>query len=158
MNVRHNQVSMRKADRREHRAAYSLLEVVLASAISASALVPALALLRDGVTMADDISARHQLLLYSVSKMEEQMAGVAASWSEGTVSGDFAAEGHAHFRYTVSRSDSSASGGINQRLMSIAVTTYRDDDGDDALDANEMRIAVTTKISKLPSYENKASS
>ena len=33
--------------------AYSLLEVVLASAICATALVPALAFLRDGMTLAD---------------------------------------------------------------------------------------------------------
>jgi hypothetical protein len=142
-----------------HRApkAYSLLEVVLASGICASALVPALALVRDGVTLADRIDARHLLLLYGVSKMEQQLAVVAASWTEGTFTGNFAAEGHANVRYIVTQSDDAASGGINGRLMSVSVTTYRDDDSDGSLDATEMRNVLTTKIGKLTSYENKAS-
>ncbi|MCI0492520.1 MAG: hypothetical protein L0Z07_06265 [Planctomycetes bacterium] len=139
-------------------AAYSLLEVVLASAICATAIVPALALVRDGVDLADNIDARHQLLLYGVCKMEEQTAVVAAGWVEGTIAGDFAAEGNPRIRFIVSRSDDSASGGIDQRLMGITVTTYRDDDGDGSLDAGELSTILKTKISKLASYEDKASS
>ena len=157
MTTRRNHDARRMSTRPDVRAAYSLLEVVLASAICASALVPGLALLRDGVTLAEDISDRHQLLLYGVSKMEEHTAIVAASWADGTVSGDFAADGHANMRYVVVRSDAPASGGIDERLMTISVTAYRDDDGDDALDADEMRTVLTTKISKLTSYESKAS-
>jgi hypothetical protein len=143
-----------------HRApkAYSLLEVVLASGICAAALVPALALMRDGMSLADTIDRRHLLLLYGVSKMEEQLAIVAATWTLGTASGDFAAEGHANIRYIATRSDDPASGGIADRLMSISVTTYSDDDGDDSLGAVEIRTTMTTKIGKLTSYENKASS
>jgi hypothetical protein len=138
--------------------AYSLLEVVLASAICATALVPALAFLRDGMTLADTIDKRHLLLIYGVSKMEEQLAVAAATWSEGTASGDFAADGHANIRFTASRSDDAASGGITDRLMSVTVTTYSDDDGDDSLDATEMQTSFSTKIAKLVTYENKASS
>jgi hypothetical protein len=142
-----------------HRApkAYSLLEVVMAAAICAAALVPALAMLRDGMTVADNIDTRHLLLIYSVSKMEQQLAVVAATWTTGTANGDFAADGHASIRYTVTRSDDPGSGGITGRLMSITVTTYSDDDGDDNMDASEMRTTVTTKIGKCVSYENLAS-
>ena len=138
--------------------AYSLLEVVMASAICATALVPALATVRDGVTLADRIDKRHLLLIYGVSKMEEQLAIVAASWTEGTISGDFAADGHANIRFSAARSDDPASGGIADRLMYVSVTTYSDDDGDDSLDADEMRTIMTTKIGRLVSYENKAGS
>jgi hypothetical protein len=138
------------------RPAYSLLEVVLASAICATALVPALAFMRDGMTLADTIDKRHLLVIYGVSKMEEQLAIVAATWGEGTASGDFAAEGHANIRFTATCSDDLASGGIADRLMSVSVTAYSDDDGDDALDAAEMRTVLTTKIAKLVTYENKA--
>ena len=143
-----------------HRApkAYSLLEVMLAAGICATALVPALALLRDGMTLAENIDTRQLLLVYGVSKMEEQLAIVAASWTTGTTSGDYAADGHSNVRYSVARSDDPASGGIAGRLMSITVTTYSDDDGDDTMDANEMRTTLTTKIGQLVSYENKASS
>ena len=141
-----------------HRApkAYSLLEVVLASGICATALVPALALLRDGVTLADRVDTRHLLLLYGVSKTEEHLAIVGAGWTEGTFTGNFAAEGHSNVRYIVTQSDEVASGGIVDRLMNVQVTTYRDDDGDAALDADEMRNIMRTKIGKFTSYENKA--
>ncbi|HEY3395052.1 MAG TPA: hypothetical protein VGK58_20275 [Lacipirellulaceae bacterium] len=141
-----------------HRApkAYSLLEIVLASGICATALVPALALLRDGVTLADRVDARHLLLLYGVSKMEEHLAIVAAGWTEGTFTGNFATEGHANVRYIVVQSDEVASGGIVDRLMNVEVTTYRDEDGDAALDAGEMRNIMRTKIGRFTSYENKA--
>lgn len=129
---------------------------MLAAGICATALVPALALLRDGMTLADNIDTRHLLLVYGVSKMEEHLAIVAASWTTGTANGDFAADGHANVRFSVSRSDNPANGGITGRLMSVTVTTYSDDDGDDAMDANEMRTTLTTKIGKFVSYENKA--
>ncbi|MCI0332161.1 MAG: hypothetical protein L0228_02915 [Planctomycetes bacterium] len=138
--------------------AYSLLEVVMASAICATALVPALAFMRDGMALADTIDTKHMLLTYAVSKMEEQLAVVGATWTEGTLVGDFAADGHAYIRYTVTQSDAPASGGIDGRLMNVSVTTYSDDDSDDAMDAAEARITVTTKVSKLVSYENKANS
>ena len=137
---------------------YSLLEVVLASAICATAIVPALAILRDGLLSAETIDKRHMLLIYGVQKMEEQMAVVAASWTTATQSGDFAADGHPNIRYNVTRSDSAGSGGITNRLMSITVTTYNDDDGDDNLDTGEPRTVLTTKISKLANYEALAGS
>jgi hypothetical protein len=140
------------------RRGYSLLEVVLASAICASALVPALAILRDGILTAETIDTRHMVLLYGVQKMEEQLAIVAALWTQGSASGDFAAEGHANIRYSVTRSDSAGSGGITNRLMAITVTAYGDDDGDDTLDAGEPQTTLTTKISKLATYESMAGS
>jgi hypothetical protein len=137
---------------------YSLLEVVLAAGICASALVPALAYMRDSVKLGEIIDKRHLMMIYGVSKLEEQMAIVAATWATGTVSGDFAADGHANIRFTVTRSDAPANGGITNRLMAISVTTYSDDDADDIVDANEMQTVLTTKIAKLVSYETKASS
>ena len=142
--------------KRRARKAYSLLEVVLAGGICASALVPALAFMRDGLTLAEAIDARHLMLMYGVSKMEEQLAIVSATWTDGTANGDFAADGHANIRYSLSRSDAPASGGINNRLMNVSITTYWDDDGDDAMDPSEMRTILTTKIGKSVSYENKA--
>jgi hypothetical protein len=139
-------------------AAYSLLEVVLASSICAAALVPALAILRDGMSAAERIDSRHLMLIFGIGKMEEQMAVVAASWATATLSGDFAAEGHANIRYTLSRTDAPASGGITDRLMNLAVTVYVDDNGNDTLDAEEMRTTLTTKVSKLVTYEGLAGS
>jgi hypothetical protein len=148
-------VNRRRTSRRR---AYSLLEVVLASSICATALVPALAVLRDGMGLADTIDIRHRLLTYGVSKMEEQTAIVAATWATGTVTGDFAADGQSEIRFTVTRSDSAGNGGITNRLMNITVTTYSDDNGNDVMDASEARSVFTTKIGKSVSYATKASS
>jgi hypothetical protein len=140
------------------RRAYSLLEVVLASAICASALVPALAVLRDGIALGDIIDTRHLLLTYGVSKMEEQLAIVGASWTTGTAAGDFASDGQPNIRFSVTRSDSPASGGITNQLMNVAVTTYSDENANDVMDASEMRSTFTTKVAKSVSYATKASS
>lgn len=144
--------------RRAHnrRKAYSLLEVMLASAICASALVPALALLRDGLTLADTIDTRHQILLCGVSKMEEQLAIVAATWSTGNLSGDFSADGYSGIRFTATRSDTVGNGGIVGRLMNVSVTAYSDDNNNSAMDSSEMRTTLTTKVSKLATYEDMA--
>jgi hypothetical protein len=138
--------------------AYSLLEVVLASAICASALVPALGFMRDGVALGDIIDTRHLLLTYGVSKMEEQLAVTGATWSTGTTTGNFASDGQTSLRFTVTRSDSAASGGITNQLMNVTVTTYSDDNGNSAMDTGEARITLTTKVAKLVSYATKAGS
>jgi hypothetical protein len=140
------------------RSAYSLLEVVLASAICASALVPALAFMRDGVALGDIIDTKHLLLTYGVSKMEEQLAVVGATWATGTTTGNFASDGQSSIRFSVTRSDSPAGGGLTNQLMVISVTTYSDDNGNSSMDASEARIVLTTKVAKLVSYATKAGS
>ena len=130
----------------------------MASAICASALVPALAVMRDGVALGDIIDTKHLLLTYGVSKMEEQLAIVGATWSTGTVSGNFAADGQAGIRFSATRTDAAASGGIVNRLMVVTVTTYSDDNGNAAMDTSEPRLTFTTKVAKLVSYATKAGS
>jgi hypothetical protein len=140
------------------RRAYSLLEVVLASTICATALVPALAVLRDGIALGDIIDTRHLLLTYGVSKMEEHLAIIGATWATGTAAGDFATDGQPNIRFSVTRSDSAASGGITNQLMNVSVTTYSDDNANDVMDASEMRSTFTTKVAKSVSYATKAGS
>ena len=139
------------------RCGYSMLEVVLASSICLTALVPALAMLRDGIALGDIIDTRHLLLNYSVSKMEEQLAVVGATWPAGTVTGNFAADGQSTIRFSVTRSDAVVDGGIVGKLMVVTVTTYSDDNGNSMMDASEARTTMTTKIAKLVSYVTKAS-
>jgi Tfp pilus assembly protein PilV len=145
-------------DRTNRAGGYSLLEVMVASSICVVALVPALAILRDGISATEAIDKRHMVLLYAVEKMEEELAVVAATWTNASASGDFASEGHPDIRYSVARSDSAANGGIPNQLMNVSVTAYDDADGDDALDAGEPRTVLTTKVSKLATYESLAGS
>ena len=137
---------------------FSLLEVVVASALMAFALVPALTLFRDGLRWSRDVDTRAKLLNYGVCKMEEQLAIVAATWTTGTATGDFSTDGHANVRYSAVRSDSAVDGGITSRLMAVTVTVYDDVDSDDTLDVGEMQLDFTTKIGKVASYESKAGS
>jgi hypothetical protein len=152
-------MSRRKNDHRSPRSsfrsrcAYSLLEVGLAASLCATAIVPALALLRDGMSNLSKIDTDHLLLLYGVQKMEEQQAICARSWTTGSTTGNFAADGNANIRYSVTRSDSAGSGGITNRLMYISVTTYYDANGNSAMDAGESRLTFTTKVSKLATYQ-----
>jgi hypothetical protein len=140
------------------RPGYSMLEVVMASSICLTALVPALSMLRDGIALGDIIDTRHLLLTYSVSKMEEQLAVVGATWSTGSVTGNFAADGQSSIRYSVTRSDAAIDGGIVGKLMVVTVTTYSDDNGNSTMDSSEARTTMTTKIANLVSYVTKASS
>src|SRR4029078_7792911 len=94
------------------RRGYSMLEVMLASSICITAIVPALAMLRDGIALGDIIDTRHLLLNYSVSKMEEQLAIIGPTWATGTVTANFAADGQSTIRFSVTRSDAVVDGGI----------------------------------------------
>ena len=124
----------------------------MASSICALALVPSLSLLRTGLTYTQELDTRHMLLVYGMSKMEEQLGVVAASWASGSLSGDYSADGHANVRYSVTRTDSSGSGGIAGSLMVITVTTYDDANGNDSLTAGEKSIVLTTKVGKFATY------
>jgi hypothetical protein len=135
-----------------------MLEVVLASSICLTAIVPALAMLRDGIALGDIIDTRHLLLTYSVSKMEEQLAIIGATWPTGTVTGNFASDGQSSIRYSVARSDAVVDGGVVGKLMVVTVTVYSDDNGNNAMDASEARTTMTTKVAKLVSYVTKANS
>lgn len=140
------------------RAGYSLLEVVLASSICASALVPALAVMRDGMTLGDIVDTKHLLLIYGVSKMEEQLAIIGATWATGTVSGNFASDGQSSIRFNATCSDSAVDGGITNQLMAITVTTYNDDNANSTMDSSEPRLTFSTKIAKSVSYATRAGS
>ena len=143
----------RNIGRRSQPQGFSLLEVAMASTLTAIALVGALAMLRDGMAASETIDNRYLLTNYAVSKLEEQMAVVAASWTTGASVGDFAADGHADLRFQVTRSDAVLDGGLVDRLMHIQVTTYVDADGDDALDASEKNCTFRTKVGKFINYE-----
>lgn len=133
--------------------AFSLLEVVMASALCSIALVGGLELLRDGMDASRAIDHRQLMTNYAVSKLEEQMAIVASNWTTGSSTGDFATDGHADVRYTLSRSDAVVDGGMVDQLMHIEVTTYVDEDSDDLLDADEKSCYFRTKVAKMHLYE-----
>lgn len=143
---------------RTGRGGYSLLELVLAIALVAGTLTPALALMRDGMSVSRLTDQQLLLTNYAIQKLEERMAVVAANWTEGTATGDLSANGFASVRYSVTSSDAVLDGGIVDSLMNIQVTTYWDEDGDDAQDAGELSCTFRTKVANLNSYVEAAES
>ncbi len=116
-------------------------------------LVPAIKFVRYGMERSLDDDRRQLLALYAVSQVEERLGIVAATWQEGTISGDYAADGHADIRFVTICSDEVASGGIVDTLMDIRSTVYYDANADDALTAGEMRCTFRTKTGKFATYE-----
>ncbi len=144
-------------DLRRRTSGYSLLEVVLASTLTLSTLVPAMSLMRDGIQISKKIDNQLLMANYAVRQLEQQMAIVAASWTSGTMTGDFAIDGYPQLRYIVTRSDAVVDGGLANQLMSLTVTTYIDQNNDDSLTAGEVSCVFATKVGKLATYEAAAS-
>lgn len=142
-----------QTERRFRTRGLTLLEVVMAVAITGIALVGALEMLSDGMDLGERIDNQLLLTNYGVSTLESQLALVAHSWTEGTTTGSFAADGHSSIRYSVTRSDSAMDGGIEDRLMHVQVVTYVDANGSGTLDAGEQNCSFRTKIGKYASYE-----
>jgi type II secretory pathway pseudopilin PulG len=143
------------ATRREcsRRRGYSLVEVVAAIALMAATLVPAVKFVNYGMKRSLEDDRRQLLALYAASQVEERLGAVAANWSEGISSGDYATDGHPDIRFTTTCSDETASGGIVDSLMDIRSTVYYDSNADDALSVGEMRCTFRTKIGKFATYQ-----
>jgi prepilin-type N-terminal cleavage/methylation domain-containing protein len=136
------------------RRGFSLLEMLAATALVAGTLSPALAVMRDAMAISREGVERGLVANYATSVLENQSALVGQTWSTGTVTGNFAADGYATIKYTATKSDAPANGGLTNRLMHIQVTAYADQDGDSVADAYEVKFTVRTKIARLTSYVN----
>lgn len=139
-----------------NRPGHTLLELLVASALTALAIVPALKLIGDGMVLGREVETRNLLTTLCVSKLEEQLAHAAANWTTTTATGNFAADGYPSYRFTVLRSDAAADGGMEDRLMAVQATVWNDADGDGALGANEMKLILRSKVAKLALYQNAA--
>lgn len=146
----------RLSARRDPCLGQTLLELIAATVLIGAALVPALKLMRDGMKVGRETETRNLLAIYCDGELERQLALAGATWTSGTPTGDFAADGYANIRYSAQVSDSPADGGISDRLMAISVTVWDDEDGDTILDASEPSVVMRSKTSKLASYENEA--
>lgn len=133
---------------------FSLLEMVMATALVAGFLVPALGVIRDSLAASSDQNQRNLLANYAVSVLESQCAQRMMNWTSATVTGNFAIDGHADIRYQAVASDAPAQGGITGSLMHIQVTVFQDADGDSTVDASEMQVYFRTKVAQLESYQS----
>jgi hypothetical protein len=128
--------------------------MAMAAALISGVLVPTLSVVRDAMAKSRELNRRNLLANYAVRTLEGQVALTATNWASANVTGNYSADGHSSIKYSVTKSDAVASGGIVGQLMHIQVTVYDDIDGDNAADAEELKVAYRTKLAKLLSYEN----
>jgi type II secretory pathway pseudopilin PulG len=136
------------------RRAFSLVEMIAATALVAGTLAPALAVMRDAMAISRESTRRNLLAVYAVQALEYASGVTMQGWATGTSLGNFASEGHPAIRYVVTRSDAPANGGITGLLMHVQVTMFDDVNGNTALDANEVSVRFRTKVAKLLTYQN----
>ena len=141
---------------RPPRSGYSLLELTLAIALVGGTLAPTLSLLRSGMQVSQSTDEQLLLTNYAIRILEERLAVVSATWSDASVTGDFAADGFAEVRYTLSATDDPGGGGVLDELTHVQVTTYLDENSNDALDSGEPSCSFRTKVANLNSYVEKA--
>lgn len=133
----------------------SLLEVVAAGTIIATALVPALRMMRDSLEVSRGLEEADLMSTLCVDKLEEQMNNVAATWDKTTTSGNYAAlEGRSYLKFRITKSDAVSDGGIVNRLMAITAVVWNDANGNGNPDTGEKKVTFATKVSKFVSYND----
>ena len=140
--------------RRLRRRGLSLLEVVAAAVLTAGTLVPSLDVIRSGMSISREGVTRHLLANYATQTLENHCAIVMRSWTSTTATGNFSGDGYSSIRYSVTRSDAVASGGLVNQLMHIQVTVFSDANGNSTWDSGELKAYYRTKVAKLYSYQN----
>jgi type II secretory pathway pseudopilin PulG len=136
------------------RGAYSLVELIAATALVTGTLAPALAVMRDAMAVSRETARRNLLALYAVQVLEYSSGASMQGWTPGTTTGNFASEGHPAIRYVVTRSDAPANGGLTNQLMHVQTTVFDDANGNSTLDAGEESVRFRTKVARLLTYQN----
>ena len=133
---------------------HTMLELVAAGVLLAVTLVPALRMMRDGMTISSQIENRGLMTMFCVSKLDEGLALAAANWASGTFTGSFVADGYAQLRYRTVTSDAVAAGGIVGRLMSVTTTVWQDTNGNAVHDSGESSVVYASKIANMAVYQD----
>jgi hypothetical protein len=128
--------------------------MIAATALTAGTLAPALVVMRDAMAASRAGVRRTLVANYATATLENQAALVMQNWTNGTVTGNFSADGYASIKFSAVKSDAPADGGLTNRLMEITVTAYDDVDGDSVADSAEAKVTIRTKVARLASYLN----
>jgi hypothetical protein len=133
------------------RTGQTLLELVGATTIVATALVPALRIMGDCIRVGRETEIANLLATYSVSKLEEHLVETAVLFDAAA---DEANEvpGYPGIRFRVEKEDE----GVGSGLMQITSTVWQDLDGDEVWDAGEPRSVFATKLARNASYRLEA--
>jgi hypothetical protein len=135
----------------------TLIELVAASAVLSIALVPALRIMRDAISVGDDLEYATAMSTLCANQLEQTLAKTAASWNTTAESGNYSSLGYSRLRYSVIKSDAPASGGLTNQLLAVTVTVWDDADSDAVLDSNEKKVQFSSKLAKIAAYNSSGS-
>lgn len=135
-----------------HRRGNTLIELVAATTVLAIALVPALRLMRDALAVEEEVEYASAMATLCAGQLEQALAKTSASWNTATESGSYASLGYSRLKYSVTKSDAPASGGLTNQLLAITATVWDDTDNDSVLDVGEKKVQFSTKLAKLAVY------
>ena len=120
--------------------AFTLIEVLGSIALLAIALTPLMYLLSKSLQQSRRSEQMVRVLFLAQMKMDETRAGVLSDYgTDRDQAGDFSSSGYDGYKYTVT--DDNASG-----LKTLQVRVWYDADDDDAIDAEEDRVTLDSKI------------
>jgi hypothetical protein len=87
-----------------------------------------------------------------VNQLEQSLAKTSAAWNTTAESGNYSSLGYARLKYSVSKSDAPADGGLTNQLIAITATVWDDADSDNVLDTGEKRVQFSSKLARLAVY------
>jgi len=134
-----------------------LIELVAATTVLSIALVPALRIMRDALAVEEDLEYATAMSTLCASQLEQTLAKTAASWNTTSESGSYSSIGYSRLRYSVTKSDAPASGGLTNQLLAITATVWDDADSDAVLDTNEKAVQFSSKLAKISAYNSSGS-
>jgi Tfp pilus assembly protein PilV len=130
----------------------SLIELIAATTVLAIALVPALRIMRDALAVEEDAEYASAMSTLCVNQLEQSLAKTAAAWNTTTETGSYASLGYSRLKYSVTKTDAPASGGITGNLIAITATVWDDTNSDGLLTAGEKSVQFSSKLAKLAVY------
>jgi len=134
----------------------TLLELIAATTIIATALVPALRMMRDSLRVSRDLETAGFMTSLCVSTLEREAARSVVSWDTLGSTGDFASEGRPDLRFQVTKSDDGSAGGIPNLLMAARVLVWHDRNANGAFDDGEPSVTFATKLCKTMGFQDEA--
>lgn len=133
-----------------------MLELVAASTLIATTLVPALRIMAGGLRATRTLTTSEALATLGTSTLERTLAQTSGDWSTDDASGNFASDGYAGIGFSITRSDQVTDGGIPNRLMAVQVTTWEDRNNNGRWDADEPSVVFASKVARLTTYDFEA--
>ncbi len=142
------------------RGGLTLLEVIAASGVIATALAPALRITRTALLTADRLDRQERCLTVANDHIESLMARTVADWdtvvSPTATTASAAVSGYPGMRARDLSTDAAAAGGVAGRLASVSTLIWYDDDGDAVHDSGEPSVTLATAVARLTAYEQHA--